>query len=110
LKASYEKEMEKFDWKKWENSLKLAYDKIDWDKINNELSLAVNQLRLDSIQLVYNKAINKLDGARRELTLNNINGIPDTDITLKEIDKKKMEVQRVVNELKVIRKKKIVHL
>jgi beta-lactamase regulating signal transducer with metallopeptidase domain len=110
LKASYEKEMEKFDWKKWENSLKLAYDKIDWNKINNELSFAVNQLRLDSIQLVYNKAINKLEGAHRELTLNNMNGIPDTDITLKEIEKKKMEVQRTLNELKIVRKKKIVHL
>jgi bla regulator protein blaR1 len=110
LKASYEKEMEKFDWKKWENSLKLAYDKIDWDKINSELSFAVNQLRLDSIQLVYNKAINKLEGARKELSLNNMNGIPDTDITLKEIEKKKLEVQHVLNELKIVRKKKIVHL
>ncbi len=110
LKASYEKEMEKFDWKKWEKILKQAYDKIDWEKINTELSVAVNQLRLDSIQLVYNRAITKLDGASKELSLHNMKGIPDTDITLKEIERKKLDVQRALNELKTVRKKKVVHL
>ncbi len=110
LKASYEKEMEKFDWKKWENNLKQAYNNIDWEKINTQLSTAVNQIRMDSIQLVYNKAISKLDGVRKELTLNNIQGIPDSDISLKEIDRKKADVQRALNELKTVRRKKVVHL
>jgi len=110
LKATYEKEMEKFDWKKWESSLKQAYDKIDWEKINTQLSVAVTQVRLDSIQLVYNKAISKLDGVRKELSFNDMNGIPDTDITLKEIERKKTDVLRALNELKTVRKKKIVHL
>ncbi len=110
LKATYEKEMEKFDWNKWESSLKQAYDKIDWEKINTQLSVAVNQIRLDSIQLVYNKAISKLDGARKELSFNDLKGIPDTDITLKEIERKKADVQRALNELKAVRSKKIVHL
>lgn len=110
LKASFEKEMEKMDWNKWENKLKAAYDKINWENINNQLSVAVNQIRLDSIQLVYNKAIRKLDVAGKELMLNNLNGIPDTDISLNEIERKKMEVQRALNELKTVRKKKIVHL
>jgi|CXWL01.1.fsa_nt_gi beta-lactamase regulating signal transducer with metallopeptidase domain len=110
LKASYEKEMDKLDWEKWENKLKQAYDKIDWGKINSQLSTAVNQVRLDSIQMVYNKAISKLDDARKELSLNGMNGIPDTDITLKEIERKKANVQRALDELKAVRKKKIVHL
>ena len=110
LKATYEREMEKFDWKKWETSLKQAYDKIDWEKINTQLSVAVNQVRLDSIQLVYNKAISKLDGARKELSFNDMKGVPDTDITLKEIELKKADVLRALNELKTVRKKKIVHL
>jgi beta-lactamase regulating signal transducer with metallopeptidase domain len=110
LKATYEKEMEKFDWKKWETSLKQAYDKIDWEKINTQLSVAVNMVRLDSIQLVYNKAISKLDGARKELSFNDMKGVPDTDITLKEIERKKADVLRALNELKTVRKKKIVHL
>ncbi len=110
LKATYEKEMEKIDWKKWENNLRQAYNKIDWEKINSQLSSAVSQVRFDSLQLVYNKAISKLQVASKELSLNDLKGIPDTDITLKEIECKKMEVQKALNELKKVRNKKIVHL
>ena len=110
LKVTYEKQLEKLDWKKWENDLKLAYNKIDWEKINTQLSVAVNQVRLDSIQTVYNKAISKLDVASKELSLNDMDGIPDTDITLKEIERKKADVQRALNQLKLMRSKKIVHL
>ncbi len=110
LKASFEKEMEKIDWNNWETNLKQAYNKIDWEKINNQFSVAVNQIRLDSIQLVYNKAISKLDGACKELSFNNMKGIPDTDILLKEIERKKLKVQKALNELRTVRKKKTVHL
>ena len=110
LKASYEKELAKLDWKKWEKTLKQAYDKIDWKKINAQMAQAVNQVRFDSIQLVYNKAIRKLDGARKEISLNDMKGFPDSGITLKEIEQKKAEVLRALNELKTVRNKKIVHL
>ncbi|MEI2737410.1 MAG: M56 family metallopeptidase [Chitinophagaceae bacterium] len=110
LKASYEKQLEKMDWNKWENKLKLAYNKIDWDKINTELAVAVNQIRIDSIQMVYSKAISKLDVVTKELCRKDMQGIPDTDITLKEIERKKADVQRALNELKANRNKKIVHL
>ena len=36
LEASYRKELEKMDWKKWENKLKRAYDQLNWNKINEE--------------------------------------------------------------------------
>ena len=102
--------MEKVDWKKWENNLRQAYNKIDWEKINTQLAMAVSQVRYDSLQLVYNKAISKLDVARKELSLNDLKGIPDTDITLKEIERRKIDVQKALNELKIVRNKKIVHL
>jgi bla regulator protein blaR1 len=110
LKVTYEKELGKFDWNKWETQLKLAYDKIDWEKINTQLTLAVDQVRMDSIQMVYNKAIAKIDGISKELCLKDMKGVPDTDITLKELDRKKAEVQRALNQLKAVRSKKIVHL
>lgn len=75
---------------KWETSLKQAYDDIDWENINTRLSAAVNQVRMDSIQVVYNKAISKLDGVRKELSQNNLKGIPDSDITLHELERKKL--------------------
>lgn len=110
IKASYENEIKKMDWKKWETSLKQAYDDIDWENINTRLSAAVNQVRMDSIQVVYNKAISKLDGVSKELSQNNLKGIPDSDITLHELERKKADVLRALNELKVNRNKKIIHL
>lgn len=110
IKASYEKEIAKIDWKKWETSLKQAYDNIDWDKINNQLSMAVNQVRMDSIQMVYNKTLTKLDGVRKELKQSDMKGIPDSDITLIELEQRKADVQKALSKLKAVRSRKIVHL
>lgn len=110
LKSTYQKEINKFDWKQWENKLRVAYDKIDWDKVNNQLSNAVNQVRMDSLQVVYNQAISKLDFVQQELNSNNIKSIPDTDVTLKEVEQKRKEAQKALNNLKAIRSKKIVRL
>ena len=110
LKATYQKEINKFDWKQWENKLRVAYDKVDWEKVNYQLSNAVNQVRMDSLQMVYNQVLSKLDFVQQELNCNNINSIPDTDITLKEVEQKRKEAQRALNSIRAIRSKKVVHL
>ena len=110
IKAGYEKEIAKIDWDKWEINLKQVYDKIDWDKINTQFSTALNQVRMDSIQVVYNKAIRKLDIVRKELRQSGLKGIPDSDITLKELEQKKNDVQKALLKLNADRSKKIVHL
>jgi len=110
LKADYQQEIDKFDWNKLENKLRLAYDKVDWNRMNDQLTKAVNQIRVDSLFSVCNEAISKLNIVHRELALNNLDGIPDTDITLKTLEEKKQEVQKTLNSLRVVRSKKIVHL
>ncbi len=110
LKTTYRKEMNKMDWNKWENKLRLAYDKVDWNRVNEQLAKAVNNIRIDSLQKVYNDVICKLDMTKKELSLNNLPGIPDTDITLQTIDETKQQVQKTLNRLKAVRTKKIVHL
>lgn len=110
LKASYHDEVNKFDWQKWGNNLRSAYEKVDWDKVNYQLTNAVNQLRIDSLQKVYNNVIVKLNDVQKELSLKGLTGIPDSDITLKELEQKKQEALKVLMNLKVIRNKKIVHL
>lgn len=110
LKKKYEKEVAKLNWEKLENQLKMAYDQIDWEKMNSQLGTVLNQYRLDSIQRVYNHAISQLNGIASELQSNNMNGIPDTDISLQELATKKQEMQKALNELKRVRSKKIVHL
>ena len=45
-----------------------------------------------------------------ELIFNNIKGIPDTDVTIKEINQKRKDAQKAINNIKAIRNKKVVHL
>ena len=110
LKACYQKEMEKMDWKQWENKLRAAYDKVDWDIVNVQLYNAVNQVRFDSLQQVYTIAISKLSEIKKELIANNIDAIPDTDVSLKKVNMRTAEVLRMLNTIKSTRTKKIVHL
>lgn len=110
LKKVYEKELNKFDWNKWEVKLKQAYENIDWEKVNNQLSYAINQIRIDSLQRVYNDVAIKLNEIQKELNANQVTSIPDTDITLKAVEDRKRKVQQTLNTLKAVRNKKIVHL
>lgn len=110
LKASYFKELEKFDWKQWENKLKIAYNNIDWDRVNSELNMAISQIRADSLHRVYNEAAVKLDKVQRQLQENQLKGIPDSDISLQAIEEKKQAIRQALDELKGVRKKKIVRL
>jgi hypothetical protein len=110
LKSTYETEINKIDWNKWEDKLRLAYDKIDWERINDQLGTAVNQIRLDSLQKVYSEAAGNLNIIHEQLFNDSLKGIPDTDITLKEVEQKKQEVNKTLRTLKALRSKKIVHL
>lgn len=110
LKKVYEKELNKFDWNKWEVKLKQAYENIDWEKVNNQLSYAINQIRIDSLQRVYNDVAIKLNDIQKELNASQVTSIPDTDITLKAVEDRKRKVQQTLNTLKAVRNKKIVHL
>lgn len=110
LRKSYQKELDKFDWNKWENKLRLAYDNVDWNRVNEQLNKAVSNIRIDSLQKVYNEAICKIDDVSKELTLHQLKGIPDSDVSLKMLEEKKREMQQALNKLKATRTKKIVHL
>ena len=110
LRSDYQKELNNFDWNKWENKLRIAYDNVDWEKVNYQLNNAINQVRLDSLQRVYNNVMVKLNDVEKELTLQQLNGIPDSDILLKDIYNRKQQTQKELNKLRGVRTKKIVHL
>jgi bla regulator protein blaR1 len=112
LRAEYQKDISKLDWKKWENKLRMAYDRINWDRINTELKYAVDNIRYDSLRMVYSKAMVSLSEVEKELQLNNLAGIPDSDITLEYIEQKKLDVERALNKIKLAQKpaKKVIHL
>lgn len=110
LKNALKTEMNNFDWGQWENKLRLAYDKVDWEKVNIQLSDAMNKLRADSLVKVYNDAMVSLNLAQKELRNLSINGIPDSDVSLKSLADKQKQLQKEINRLKTVRSKKIIHL
>ncbi|HEX6193189.1 MAG TPA: M56 family metallopeptidase [Chitinophagaceae bacterium] len=110
LRTVYKKEMNKMDWKKWEQKLSQAYDKIDWDRINVELGKAVNNIHIDSIQRVYVNVLTNLNIVQNELTEMKVSCIPDSDVSLKSIEAKKKEVEKAINKLQSVRVKKTIHL
>ena len=110
LKAELTKQINKMDLSKWEKNLKIAYDVIDWDQVNRELDLAVSKITLDSLQKVYSTAYADLCKLQSQLNENCQPSIPDTEISIESIEAKKLEIQRSLNKLKVVRTKKVVHL
>ena len=67
-------------------------------------------IRLDSLKECFNERASDLNQVAEELKANNLTGIPDTDISLKDVEHNKLQVQKALNILKAIRTKKVVHL
>jgi bla regulator protein BlaR1 len=110
LRTQYKKALEQQDWNKWEDKLRLAYNKVDWNDLTEQLNTAVNNIKLDSLQQAYNETACQLEKVQQALTENNLQIVPDTDITLKQVEQQKREIQRNINSLKRFRTKKVVHL
>jgi hypothetical protein len=110
LKSQYLKEVEKFDWKKWETRLDLAYNQVDWDRVNSQLGNAMTRIRLDSLQKVYTVTAVQLDKVQKQLSALDMKGIPDTEITIEKVEAKKQQVNRLLNRITAVKAKKIIHL
>jgi len=110
LKFVYKEKIDNLNWNKLEDNLRIAYDNIDWDEVNSQLHTAIAQITLDSLKTVLNAEASQLNRVQEELSANELTAIPDTDITLKEVEQKKQEVNKTLNNLRIIRTKKVVHL
>ncbi len=110
FKKAMRNEFNKFDWGTWENKLRVAYDNVNWEKVNAQLNEAVSLLKTDSLVKVYNDAMVSLNQAQKEMQELSLEGIPDTEISIKAISEKKRQLQKEMNRLKSMRNKKIVHL
>lgn len=110
LKDQYEEQMKKVDWEKMEDKLRLAYDRIEWNKVNEELNKAITEIKIDSLQDAYSSALVELSALQQQLSANNMKGIPDTDISLKNVEQSRKEVQKAIITLNRVKAKKIIHL
>lgn len=110
VKKAYIESFSKLNLEKWKEKLSMAYNQIDWNRINQQLDYAMNEIKLDSLQKAYSEITFNLDDMEQELTKAHQKGFPDSDITLKQIQEHRAEVQKALNYLKAIRNKKIIRL
>jgi beta-lactamase regulating signal transducer with metallopeptidase domain len=110
LKTKYYKEVDKIDWKKLENRLRVSYNVINWNKVNAQMGNAITKITIDSLTTVFNLALTNLNTAETWMTINNINSIPDTNLNLQEVQVQKEKVQQQLKTLSAIKQRKIIHI
>ena len=110
LRMKYNIDLEKMDWKKLENRLRVSYNNINWDNVNNKLNTAITKITLDSLTTVINVALADLDAAENWMTNNQCNSIPDTDLNLKAIQAQKEKVQQQLRIVNAVKQKKVVRI
>lgn len=110
MKKAYSKALDRADWEKMAENLRIAYNDIDWKALNNDLKTAVAEIRMDSLQHVYTGALAGLANLKDELKEKGLKGIPDSNLTLVEVENKIKEIQQVTNRLKAAKGRKIIHL
>lgn len=106
----YSDKISKMDLSDWKDKLSLAYDRIDWNQINEQLGDALFDIKLDSIQKSFSDAIMNLENLECQLIAFHTTGIPDSDITLQKIAEEKTGIQKALNQIKVLRSKKVIRL
>lgn len=110
VKDAYQKAAEKADWDKMERNLRLAYDEINWKQVNTTLTSALAQIQLDSLRQAYTLALVNLNDLQQELKAADQKGLPDSDITLQDVEIKKNELRKAVNRIKSAQTRKIIRL
>ncbi len=110
VKDAYQKAAEKADWDKMERNLRLAYDEINWKQVNTTLTSALAQIQLDSLRQAYTLALVNLNDLQQELKAADQKGVPDSDITLQDVEIKKNELRKAVSRIKSAQTRKIIRL
>jgi len=110
LKEVYETAINKIDWNTLGDKLRIAYDKIDWPTINYQLDNAIAAIKMDSLQQVYTIAIENVSKLQEELIKEKQPGIPDSDINVKSLEIKKDELQKVIDSIRKVKRKEVIHL
>jgi bla regulator protein BlaR1 len=110
LKEVYETAINKIDWNTLSDKLRIAYDNIDWPAINCQLDNAIAAIKMDSLQQVYTVAIENISNLQSELVKENQPGVPDSDINIKSLEVKKDELQKVIDRIRKIKPKEVIHL
>ncbi len=110
LKKLYDQQIASIDFKKLEAKLRTSYDQLNWDNINARTNNALAEIKIDSLKYVYTTALNNILSAKKQLTAEGLIGIPDSEITISELDASKKNVDKSLNKLRALKEKKIIRL
>ncbi|MBD0332404.1 MAG: hypothetical protein ICV66_07090, partial [Chitinophagaceae bacterium] len=105
----YLTEVEKINWKNLEKKLKSSYENIDWDCINSNLNAAMKKLQLDSLQKSYSTIVTQIEKLQKSIVeQQTLLAFPD--ISAKELQQIKTELQNRINIIKLTRTRKVIEL
>ena len=111
LKSAYDFEIvDKVNWNKLEDQLRLSYSQINWEDVNQKINNSLVQIKLDSIQQQINFNLKTLINVEKAMKENKVCAIPDTDITLQLIQENQQKAKDQLAKIKAARVKKIVRL
>ncbi len=110
LKKFYDQQIASIDFKKLEAKLRTSYDQLNWDYINARTNNALAEIKIDSLKSVYTTALNNIMNAKKQLNAEGLKGIPDSEITISELDASKKNVDVSLNKLRALKEKKIIRL
>ncbi len=110
IKVAYDNQVAKMNWDLLADKLRLSYENINWNKVNMKLDNEIARIRIDSLINVYSYSVAQINDALKWMKENNTSYIPDTKLQLQEIVKQKQQLQKQLDEMKAVRKKKIITL
>ena len=110
LQKMYKQQIASADFKELENKLRNSYNQLNWDNINARTQNALTEIKIDSLKTVYTIALNNILTAKAQLKEEGMKGIPDSEITLSELEASKLNVDNSLNKLKALKEKKIIRL
>jgi len=111
LKSEYDFEIvDKVNWNKLEEQLRLSYSQINWEAVHQKINTSLVQIKLDSVQQEINFNLKTLINVEKAMKENNVDAIPDSDITLQLVLENQQKAKDQLAKIKAARVKKIIRL
>jgi len=111
LKSEYNSEIvDKVNWNKLEEQLRLSYSQINWEDVNQKLNTSLFQIKLDSVQQQINFNLKTLVNVEKAMKESNVTAIPDSDVTLQLVQENQQKAKDQLAIIKAAKVKKIVRL
>jgi hypothetical protein len=111
VKQEYLNQVKKIDWKNMETGLKAAYENINWQQLDGTIKTALASVKLDSIQANCEETLEAIDKVQSEIKSSaKATLLPFPDESMEKIQKRQAQIQTKLEEIKLIRTKKVIKL